>query len=135
MTTSGDRERLIEERARLVADLRRSLEAGEETARNRGGAIKSATRDVVVQAMGTIFGGAVLAGLAQLAGLIPFDPLSITVIVIMTLGLAAGIISMVRAATKPPILRSDLETVEKIHTIDVALEILDQSKNRPNTTS
>ena len=133
MGTSGDRERLAEERAKLVDDLRRSSEAGEETARNRSGAIKSATRDVVVQALGTIFGGAVLAGLGQVVGLIPSDPASITVIAILTLGLTGAIISMIRSATKPPILRSDLETREKIRDIDAALKILDESNNRLDT--
>ncbi|MGY4844531.1 hypothetical protein ACW9PK_07185 [Kocuria sp. MNB10] len=134
MGASSDRERLAEERAKLVADLQRSSEAGEETARNRSSEIKRATRDVVVQALGTIFGGAVLAGLGQIVGLIPSDPGSITVIVILTVGLTIGLFSAVRSATKPPILRSDLETVEKIESIDAALKILDESNNRPNTT-
>lgn len=125
---------LAEERAKLVADLHRSLEAGEETAKNRSGEIKRATRDVAVQALGTIFGGAVLAGLGQVVGLIPSDPASITVVVILTLGLTGAIFSMVRSATKPPILRSDLETVKKIESIDAALQILDESNNRSDTT-
>ena len=133
MGTSSDRERLAEERAKLLADLQRSTEAGEETARNRSGEIKRATRDVVVQALGTIFGGAVLAGLGQVVGLIPSDPASITVIAILTLGLTGAIISMVRSATKPPILRSDLETRKKIRDIDATLKIFDESNNRPDT--
>lgn len=135
MATSGDRERLAEERAKLVADLHRSLEAGEETAKNRSGEIKRATRDVAVQALGTIFGGAVLAGLGQVVGLIPSDPASITVIVILTIGLAGAVFTIVRSATKPPILRSDLDTLEEIESIDAALKRLDESKARPDTTS
>lgn len=124
---------MAEERAKLLADLQRSTKAGEETAKNCSGEIKRATRDVVVQALGTIFGGAVLAGLGQVVGLIPSDPASITVIVILTLGLTGAIISMVRSATKPPIFRSDLETREKIRNIDATLKIFDESNNRPGT--
>lgn len=92
-------------------------------------------RDVAVQGVGTVLGGAVLAGLAQLAGLIPTDPLSIVVIAILTLSLGLAAFTAIRGATEPSITRGDLETAQKIQSIDVSMEILDQPEERSDADS
>ena len=127
-----DRARLMEAREKLVADLRLSMAPGVEKARSRKATMKHAARDVAVQGVGTVFGGAVLALLAQIVGLLPSDPHLIVITVVLTLGLAGAVLSAVLGLTKPPIANSDVETVNRIEQIDGAIATLDALEHGPN---
>lgn len=106
---ADEQHRLQVERARLAAEHDALLADSAKVGRARRGVVRQAIRDVAVQALATVLGGSVLAGLAQLAGLLPSDGLSITVVAIGVVSFLAAVGVWLRDASQGPLPRRILE--------------------------
>lgn len=132
VSADDDRKSLTERRDELKAELQRSGAKGRERTNRRRSAFRSATRDIAVQGTGTVMGGAVLAGLAQLAGFLPTDPLSVTIIVILAAGLTVSVVSGIRDALQPPITRRDMDISQELDALEVAMQSISLPDQDPS---
>lgn len=132
MSADDDRKSLTERRDELIAELQRSGVKGRERTSRRRSAFRSATRDIAVQGTGTVLGGAVLAGLAQLAGLLPTDPISVAIIAALTAGLTAAVVAGIRGALQPPITVRDMTIIQELDALDVALRSISLPDQDPS---
>lgn len=84
-------------------------------------------RDVAVQGTGTVLGGAVLAGLAQIVGILPTDTASITVAAVASSGLVLSVITSIGGFTRSPVSDREFEILNMLQALDRASQHIGQS--------
>lgn len=127
MSIADARKALADQQAELRTELRTLSEKGDETARRRKDSARSAVRDVAVQGTGTVLGGAVLAGLAQIVGILPTDTASITVAAVASSGLVLSVITSIGGFTRSPVSDREFEILNMLQALDRASQHIGQS--------